>query len=139
MKLKVSNILILTITIILPLIFTGCEENGTGSFACTTEFVTITLHVQNSNGEPVESADITVTNSATGSILEVCDSFQCNNGAMGDYVIFHDGFMDSISIEGDPYEVRGDLDDASFSEEYVFAKDRCHVLKKSGPDTVTVN
>lgn len=139
MKSKVSNLLLLIVTIILPLIFAGCEENGTGSFACTTEFVTITLHVQNSNGEPVENADITVTNTTTGADLNICESFECNNGVMGNYVIFHDGFMDEVSMQGDPYGVSGEIDGASFNEDFVFAKDRCHVLKKSGPDTVIVN
>ncbi len=139
MHFKVSKFLIFAVTIIISLIFAGCDENGTGSLACTTEFVTISLHVQNSNGESVENADITVTNTTTGAVLDVCESFECNDGFMGNYVIFHDGFMDDVSMQGDPFEVSGEIDGASFSEDYVFAKDRCHVLKKSGPDTVTVN
>lgn len=139
MQSKVSKFLIFAVTFIIPLIFAGCDENGTGSFACTTEFVTISLHVQNSNGEPIENADITVTNTRTGADLDICESFECNDGFMGIYVIFHDGFMDDVSMQGNPYEVSGEINGASFSEAFVFAKDRCHVFKKSGPDTVTVN
>lgn len=139
MKSKVSNLLLLIVTIISPLIFVGCEENGTGPFACTAEFVTISLHVQNSNGEPVEHADINVTNATTGAVLNVCESFECNNGYMGNYAIFHDGFMENVSMQGDPYEVTGEIDGVSFSKDFVFAKNRCHVFKKSGPDTVTID
>lgn len=139
MNYKVSRFLILTITLFMSLSLTGCEEYGTESFACTAEFVTISLQLQNPDGEPVEDADISVTNLETGRELQVCESFECNNGQIGRYVIFHDGLMDRVTFQGDAYKVNGETSEGSFSENFVFAKNECHVLKKSGPDTVTVS
>lgn len=137
---NVAKFLILIITSSLVWVFTACDnDNGIGDVNCTTEFVTITLHVQNQDGVPVENVDITVTDSNSGGVLPVCEDAPCNAGAMGDYVIFHDGFMESVSIQGDPFEVTGEKEGLTFSENFIFGKDECHVLKKFGPDTVTIN
>jgi len=47
--------------------------------------------------------------------------------------------MEEVSHEGDPYIVNVEVGDAAFSEKFAFAKDRCHVFKISGPDTLTIN
>ena len=57
----------------------------------------------------------------------------------GTHIIFHDGFIDRID-EGEDATVvvegmRGEL---SFTQEFVFTNDGCHVAKVSGPDTVTL-
>jgi len=83
MYLKNSNLpAILFLTGILWIMI-SCKESGIGSFVCTTELVTISLYIENDSGKPVENAALSVINAETGDPLPVCESFECNNGRMG--------------------------------------------------------
>lgn len=135
----VSKFNMLLLSTLFLISFTACEDTPIGSPVCTAEFVTITLNVADANGDPVKDADISVVHSASSDTLQVCEDFSCTNGTNGNYTIFHDGLMDETSIEGETFVVTGSAEEGSFSEEFVFAKDECHVYKNSGPDTITIN
>lgn len=134
-----ASLLLLFCSVVL---LNSCDEDGMDPLVCTDEFVIIDLSVENTEGEPVENAELTITDLSTETELDVCQSdlIDCtNHHANGNYVIFHDGLYDRVSMTGDPYEVSGEKNGTSFTESFVFAKDRCHVFKKSGPDSVTIN
>ena len=133
-----SKIKIYLFSAFLLFIAIGCEDSPVNSPLCTAEFVTVTLQVTGPNGEPIENADISVVNSVSNDTLNVCENFECAEGMMGNYTIFHDGFIEKVSFEGDSYTVSGTSSEGSFQEEFVFARNECHVFKKSGPETVTL-
>jgi len=135
----VSKIKILLFTALMLMTLASCDDTPIGSPICTAEFVTINLKVTDAAGQPVENADINITHSVSGDTLQVCESFECADGKMGNYTLFHDGLMEEVSFEGEAFIVSGTAEEGSFREEFIFAKDECHVFKKSGPESVTIN
>lgn len=117
----------------------GCADSPINTPVCSAEFVTINLEVTDANGQPVENATISVIHKESGDTLQVCKSNECATGNMGTYTIFHDGFMDKVSFDGDTFTIEGTAEEGSFNEEFVFARNECHVFKKCSPDTVIIN
>lgn len=117
----------------------SCKDSPVNSPICTTEFVMINLKITDATGQPVENATVNVINASSGDTLQVCAKYECSEGNMGNYTIFHDGLMEKVSFDGDAFTVSGNAGQGSFREDFVFAKNECHVYKKSGPETVALN
>lgn len=134
-----TKIQVIVLSAFLLLGLTACDDTPIGSPVCTAEFVTINLKVVDAAGQPVENAEVHVIHSASGDTLQVCETFSCARGNMGNYTLFHDELMEETSFEGEAFNVFGTAEEGSFRQEFILAKDECHVYKKSGPDTVTIN
>lgn len=134
-----SKIQICLFSVIIFLLVTGCEDSPVNPPVCTAEFVVINVRVTDTDGEAVENASINIIEASSGDTVQVCETYECAKGSMGYYTIFHDGLMNKVSSGGDTYTVSGTAAEGSFREDFVFAKNACHVFKKSGHDTVTIN
>lgn len=118
-----------------PLLF-SCS-NPKVAKVCTQQFAIHNLTVLTPDGEPADSVQITVSNKATGNIYDVCDSSLCEETATdGVYVIFHDGFFGKIDSDGEKIVVHGEKGGRSFTEQFIFGDDGCHIRKVAGPDSV---
>lgn len=108
------------------------------SRVCTGEFVVHYLTVLTPGDEPADAVQIEVSNKETGEIYNVCeDDSICGPGEEdGRYVIFHDGFLGEVNSDGEEVIVEGFQADSSFTEEFVFGDDGCHIQKYEGPDQV---
>lgn len=138
MKLHLNIILCILVGAFLA----GCDLwNERNNVACTLEFMSYNLTVLTESGEPVEDAEIQIRNKESGETYEPCvnhDVYTCEyQGYEGHYTIFHDGFQEltepnkTISLV-----VLGSKGDRVFSAEFSFLNDGCHIIKKSGPNTV---
>lgn len=119
----------------------SCNSVNSNDRVCTLKFRTISAKVLMPGGEPADAVDISVTIGNNDQTFDPCTEVlgeSCESeGFDGFYLIFHDGFMDEID-EGEDATVvvegmRGEL---SFTQEFVFTNDGCHVAKVAGPDTV---
>lgn len=110
----------------------SCSEEP---YACTDEFVTYTVTVLAPDGEPADSVRIEVREEDEE--IYPCDEFLCDELQTGSYIIMHDGFFDELTKTGEVILVEGTKGDFHFEEEYVFGRDKCHVQKLAGPDTVS--
>lgn len=128
-----------SLMLILAFMFASCTSDNTGERICTEEFVVHTITVLQPDGQPADSVSINVRNKESGDLYDVCQNDLCNaNGQQGQYVIFHDSFQGEISKEQENIVVSGTKDSLSFTEDYSFYDDGCHVRKIAGPDTVNL-
>lgn len=118
-----------------------CSSSTEQSYLCTQEFVTYSVTVLDTNGNPAESVNIKVTNKDTGQPYKVCSDGQnvCQNGVEGRYTIMHDGFHDKISSDREDMIVKGTKGAKQFKAEYAFRSGKCHLQKLAGPDTVSLS
>lgn len=131
------------LTLVIAFLLSSCDSTQTNR-ACTSEFVTSTINIVTQQDEQlVESVQIVVEDQETGSELDICEDGACSGDLEirpGEYIIFHDGFRDEILPAGKKLTVRGTKGDAiSFTREYFFGSDGCHIKKIAGPDTVFVS
>ncbi|NGP76438.1 hypothetical protein G3570_07330 [Balneolaceae bacterium YR4-1] len=99
----------------------------------------IDLKITDASRQPVNNATVHVIHANSGDTLQVCENYECLEGDMGNYTIFHDGLMEKVSFEGEPFTVNGITEQDSFREDFVFAQNKCHVYKKSGPEIIMVD
>lgn len=126
-------------SVFLVFFVTSCEDSPVNSPLCTAEFVMINLKITDASGQPVNNATVHVIHANSGDTLQVCENYECLEGDMGNYTIFHDGLMEKVSFEGEPFTVNGNTEQDSFREDFVFARNKCHVYKKSGPEIIMVD
>lgn len=107
--------------------------------ACTDQFVTSEVSVQNENGDPVSGVSIEVKLKKSGEVLTSCESAQECEFEQGVYTIFNDSLMEKVSKNGEKIIVTGTKGSASFSQEFTFGKNDCHIQKIAGPDTVIIS
>jgi hypothetical protein len=115
----------------------GCGDQLPGGKACTALFATITLRVNDANGDP--AAGVTITDT----ILRTHQGFTVPSEGFpleaGQYIIFSDNYISRIRERGDSVRVTGVSSAGRFSQDYVFdLPDGCHVHKALGPDTVVL-
>ena len=127
------------ITLVLFIVgFLACEEMVKPGI-CTTQFVTSEVSVLNDEGNLVSGVTIEVKIKETGEILIPCGTNLDCEFPSGVYTVFHDGFMDKVSKNGDKIIVSGTKENLSFSQEFTFGKDDCHIYKLAGPDSVIIS
>lgn len=128
-----SNILFF----ILAVVFTSCSNPQDPGRVCTAVFITHTITVLTPDDEPADSVQITVLNKETGNEYDVCNSTICDEPPRSNpYIIFHDGFLEKVDSDGEEVIVRGAKGDKSFTEQFTFRDDGCHIRKVAGPDSV---
>jgi len=133
----------LNIIIVLTIFFyaTGCDEKlHNNCFGCTEEFRMSLVTILDLNNNPLDSVTITVKNKFTGEYFDVS---QYNNPPFqkGEYVIFHDGFLDQVVNETKYITVFAEIDTVKAVAEFAFTSDECncHILKISGPDSIWID
>ena len=116
--------------------YSGCDIASCG--ACTDEFRSYTVRVVNSSGDPVEGLTANVRNERTGRSL-TRDSTSGDAGAGGIYALISDSEIDLVSEDGDLISFRAFGSGLVAEAFFVIGTTncRCHVLKISGPDTIT--
>ena len=118
---------------------TSCssEPDGTSPPACTEEFRSWTVTVVDSDGHPVDGLDVEVTRVLTGELLPYGDP---SHFAPGEYRIMDDGMAATIRVQGETIRADGSGSEREFRASWEFGADawRCHVERRSGPDTVIV-
>jgi hypothetical protein len=110
--------------------------------ACTEMFAMAAVTIVDQGGAPVDSLDISVENTMTRVSYDVSAYNSQVLAAEGQYVVFHDGFVQSIHAGGEDVTVRAFRDTALVAAgEFVFGTDacRCHIQKLSGPDTLVAS
>jgi hypothetical protein len=126
---------IILLALVTPLLF-SCSNPDIPK-VCTQQFVMHNLTVLSPGGEPADSVQIIVSNKATSDIYDVCGSSLCEETpADGQYIILHDGFFGKIDSDGETIVVHGEKGDRSFTEQFIFGDDGCHIQKIAGPDSV---
>jgi|AntRauTorcE11897_2_1112592.scaffolds.fasta_scaffold07122_3 hypothetical protein len=119
----------------------SCNSVNSNDRVCTLEFRTFSATVLTPSGAPADSVDISITIGNSSEFMDPCTEVygdSCDQeGADGTYIIFHDGFMDEINEGKDAtVMVEGTRAETSFSQEFVFTNDGCHIGQVAGPDTV---
>lgn len=123
--------------------------NACGSLGCTSEFAFYTLTVRDGSGAAVLLDSITVTNLETNETYPDCNAgastFPCLNlsPSEGDflypsYEVMNDSFNEILKRSGTRILVEGTKGNLTFSEEYVFSSDPCHVNLESGSLEITL-
>lgn len=124
--------------LILAVAALACDEEPgpAGPVACTEEYRSWMVSVVDTAGSPVDGLQVVVDRAATGDTLPYGMPFFLP----GSYLIMDDGMVDTISIEGETIRAAVSGPAGGFVATWVFGADawRCHVEKKSGPDTVVV-
>lgn len=110
---------------------------------CSLEFRSFNVTVLTPEGERADAVDISVIIGDSSESLDPCTEVyndSCSlEGDNGLYVIFHDGFKEQIAKGKNVLvTVRGVRGETSFSQEYIFTNDGCHIRKVEGPDTITL-
>ena len=124
------------ILLVLGGVISACDgDEQVPPCACTEEFRSYHLTVVDGAGEPADGVDVRVVRSLTGERLD----FGSPAGAPGVYVIMDDSFADRIAAD-ESFQVGGVRGESSFTTEFRFGTDecRCHVLRRAGPDSVTL-
>ena len=126
-----------------PIFFIGiiavqCSTPPESPIVCTTEFVTFSITVVDTTGEPADSVQITVKNTKSGEPYDVCQGTICDSYGAGRYTIMHDGFHGKISEKREPVTVKGTKGEQQFTADFAFRSGDCHVRKLAGPDTVSL-
>jgi len=126
-------------SILMALVISSCSES-TVTPECDLSFKVSNIIILTSGGEPADSVDISTTIERTNKTFDPCvdlfDTACANLDTDGAYPIFHDGFSDEISSEGDRVIGEGEKGNLSFSEVFIFEFDGCRAIKVEGPDTV---
>lgn len=135
------KLLNLTFLILSSFLLLQCNSSTEGIEACTQEFITYSITVLGTDGEPADSVQIQVSNKENGEIYTICSEEQnfCREGTNGQYTIMHDGFLGKISSDRENLIVEGSKENTQFRAEYTFRSGECHVRKLAGPDTVSLS
>lgn len=124
--------------LVFSVLFFACDES-VKPVICTAQFVTSEITVQNENSDLISGITIEVKLKETGEILDTCESKQNCEQTVGVYTIFHDGLMNKVGKNGEKVIVSGTKENLTFSQEYIFGKNDCHIFKIAGPDTLIIS
>ena len=126
-------------------LFTSCDSLfSDDERICTTEFKqsNVVIAGEGSN-QPIQSVQLSVLHKESGDTLDICQSGACSDDPEiepGKYIIFHDGYQDTVDRDGEDFVVHGMKGDSiDFSQDYTFGTNGCHIEKLAGPDTIFVS
>lgn len=114
----------------------GCDNASCG--VCTDEYRSYGVTVIDATGNPVEGLTATVRNEWSGRSISR-DSTNGGLGIGGNYTLITDSEIDMVSEDGSPISFVAAGNNLVAEASYVIGTGncRCHVLKISGPDTIT--
>lgn len=104
---------------------------------CSTEFRMYSLTILDTNNSPIDSVNITVRNKLSNQIYDLSD-YNYDFLPMGEYIIFHDGFKNDLTMVTQIIVVVSEIDSITKQTEFGFNTDecKCHVQKIFGPDSI---
>lgn len=120
--------------------FIHCNsDDDAQDFACTSEFVILTVNVEHQNGEPVIFDSVAVNRKSDNFLFE----FPIEIGFKpGNYILMTDRFLDDLDENGTELLFAGFGDPNELilvaSYEFTVKKGVCHVEKVSGPNTIVL-
>lgn len=127
--------------LLLPLAFsygtmTGCDNSA--ECACTLEFRSFTVLVVDASETPVEGLSVTIRNERTGDVLDPTP-VTGEQGDDGIYTIITDSEINTLATDGDTVTFEATGGGLTAEASFVFGSDacRCHVVRISGPETIT--
>lgn len=111
----------------------GDDEDGE---ACTLEFRTAAVFVEDGGGEPVTDATVQTFLVRTGALVPVTSIIDLMPGS---YLILDDGATSLVPSGTEQFRVTVARGGATIEALYDFGTERgCHIMKVSGPDTLVV-
>lgn len=113
----------------------GCDDL---QCVCTLQFASIQLSVLNPAAEPEPGVEIRTTIVRTG---EVVHPLPNDGQPVGVYTILDDTAVGLLRVQGEQLQVTGAKGNLSFTAQFVVRPDgscRCHIVKVSGPEVVTL-
>ena len=128
-----TKIYLTILTLLILLLVSSCAVPQ-NSVACTKEFVSITLKLEDTNAKPV-SAQL------SSRLVKINQEFAVQETAKkGTYIVLDDSFRDKLSTTGDELELNAVLGRAVYRTQFIVAvdKNRCHVKKISGPEKLVI-
>lgn len=118
----------------------SCGKNNNNgdckNVACTAIFAAVTVKVQDKNGKNVALTSHYTVNMKSG------DTIRHSDGSWpdGQYVVLDDNYVSKMYNQSIDFLFVGLLSNVPVvTESYTISADCCHVNKKSGPDTTTVD
>lgn len=121
------------------IVVSSCNSTNSNDRFCTAIFLGSAVSVLTPDGNLADSVQVRIT-IGNGESFDPCTRTlgdYCDQQGPGKYIIFHDGIRDEIDEgENAAVLVEGTRGELSFTREFVFTNDGCHVAKVSGPDTV---
>jgi len=119
------------------LLWNNCTDESSDCI-CTEEFRTYLVTVIDTLGNPVDSLQITVTNSR-GKYYNF-DTYSTSPFMQGACFVMTDGYESDFSTRPEKIIFQGTKDDKETIVEFYFNTDkcRCHVYKAAGPDTLVL-
>jgi hypothetical protein len=121
---------------VLPLILAACEDGTAQAGVCTRIFVSQTVTVVDSTGQPAQGFTARSILRRTGDTLTPQALAQW---AQGTHVVVDDGALKLLREDGDYVDVTAEAGPAKVSAAYlVDVPDGCHVRIKEGPDTLVL-
>jgi hypothetical protein len=122
--------------LLLLLLVAACDDDD-DRVACTEEFRTATVFVEDASDQPVTDATVQTFLVRTGELVPVTSIVDLMPGS---YLILDDGATSLIPSGSEQFRVtvtRGG--GAALEALYLFGTEQgCHIVKVSGPDTLVV-
>jgi len=129
---KILKLSVKIFAVLLVLLVSACDQANKP--ACSKEFVSITVRLEDTNAKPVSAK-------LSSRLMKINQEFAVKETATkGNYVVLDDSFKDKLSITGDRLELIA-IKDKSISREIIVVavdKNRCHVKKISGPEKLVL-
>jgi hypothetical protein len=121
----------------IAVLFLSCTTDVSDCI-CTTEFVSYSIIVIDSSGDPVDSLTTRITNSS-GREFDSHGSY-FPNGPRGRYWIMDDSYKSEFTNLPTTIFFDGTKEDVTAEAAFLFntGECKCHVNKVAGPDTVVV-
>ncbi len=125
MKKLLTNI---SLIVLLSLALASCKDDDE---ACTEEFKSITVIIQNFDGTPASFEELVLINQNTN------DSTYITNNGGDEFTLVDDNTELGASEEFLLRGIQGGI--LVLSEPYIFGHDDCHVMKISGKSKITLD
>ncbi len=125
MKKLLTNI---SLIVLLSLALASCKDDKE---ACTEEFKSITVIIQNFDGTPASFEELVLINQNSN------DSTYITNNGGDEFTLVDDNTQLGASEEFLLRGIQGGI--LVLSEPYIFGRDDCHVMKISGKSKITLD
>jgi len=126
---------IAVLILLIALLFPSCTTD-ISDCVCTTEFVTHSIIVVDSSGDPVDSLITRITNSSGRELTSHGSYFTSGRG--GRYWIMDDSYKNELTNRPTTIFFDGTKENVIAEAAFLINTDecKCHVNKVAGPDTV---
>ncbi|HET8649326.1 MAG TPA: hypothetical protein VFL95_04740 [Gemmatimonadales bacterium] len=112
----------------------GCSDNP---MACSDIFRSLTMTIQNSGGDPVSDATLTLQLPSSDSVIHVTNQ-RLDILTAGTYVVFSDGYINLLPARGGTATLHVTSSAGDTTLTGFISRDACHVLSSTFPDTLVM-